>query len=41
MPIEKVFSVWRRNVIREELEHQDGLVKNIILASNEITPKLC
>ncbi len=41
MPIEKVFSVWRRNVIREELEHQDGLVEKIILAYNKITQKLC
>ena len=41
MPIEKVFSVWRRNVIREELEHRDGLVEKIILSSSKITPKLC
>jgi hypothetical protein len=41
MPIEKIFSIWRRNVIREELEHQDGLIEKIILASSKITVKLC
>ena len=40
MPIEMVFSQWRRLVCREELDNEDVLVNRILTASKKISKKL-
>ena len=37
MPIEMVFSQWRRLVCREELDNEDVLVNKILTASKKIS----
>jgi hypothetical protein len=41
MPIEMVFSQWRRLVCREELDNEDVLINRILNASKKISKELC